>query len=83
MSDFNFTQWISVVGPLATLYGAVFYMLREDMNALRGDMKQLAAQHRDDLRKLDDRWADLLKGFYDFKNVTVERFSKLENEGKR
>lgn len=76
MNNFNFTQWIAIVAPLATLYGAMFYVLRDEM-------KHLNSQHREDIRRSDERWAELLKGFYDFKNVTVERFAKLENKGNK
>lgn len=34
----------------------------------------------DELREQRQHWAELLKSFCDFKNVTVERFAKLENK---
>ena len=80
MNSFNFTQWLAIVTPIVTLTGAMYYLLREDM-------KQLALQHREDnnivckqLADNQNHWADLLKSFCDFKNVTVERFAKLENK---
>lgn len=83
MNEFNFTQWLAIVGPIATLVAAMYYTMRDDMKQLaaqhREDNQKLAAQHREDNLKSAERWAELLKAFCDFKNVTVERFSKLEN----
>lgn len=69
MSNFNFTQWIAVVGPLATMMLFLYNKIERSDQRWSTEMKE-QRQH----------WAELLKGFYDFKNVTVERFAKLEND---
>lgn len=61
MNDFNFTQWIAVVAPLATM---MLFLYNK-------------------VERSDERWAELLKAFCDFKNVTVERFANLENKGEK
>ena len=52
MNTINFIQWLAIVGPIATLTGAIYYQMREDMKQTREDMKHIAAHHREDMKLL-------------------------------
>ena len=47
---------------------------------IAGLVLHIRRETRDELKEQRQHWADLLKSFCDFKNVTVKRFAKLENK---
>lgn len=61
----------AVFGSLG-VFGAVYYVHQ------KSDDRWAALK-----TESDERWAKLLESFCDFKNVTVDRFQKIEQKNKK
>lgn len=83
MNEFNFTQWLATVGPLGTMMLFLYNKIERNDQKFTSEMQQQRQQWSGEMQELRQHWSELLKSFCDFKNVTVERFSKFEKEEKR
>ena len=79
----------AVFGSLG-VFGALYYVhQKSDERFQKSDDRWAALKTESDDRwtalktESDERWAKLLESFCDFKNVTVDRFNKIENKNQQ
>ena len=65
----------AVFGSLG-VFGALYYVHQKSDERFQKSDDRWAALKTES----DERWAKLLESFCDFKNVTVDRFNKIENK---
>lgn len=68
-----------MVGPLGTMMLFLYNRIERNDQKWSGQMQEQRQQWSGEMQEQRQHWADLLRAFCDFKNVTVERFTELEN----
>ena len=75
-----FGFWLSIIGPLTVIMLFLYNKTERAVNKWTKEIERGEDIWTKELKEHRQHWADLLKSFCDFKNVTVERFAKLENK---